>query len=240
MSIKVRLIDHNSPTDNLEKLQHYLHKRDRGADLHKLSIQSFLKYNISGHIRSDDTECTDLERWIYGLLYSNINYMMADDSAVIKSVRPYYSNNFVERYWAVPLSIVKVSTGHPFIGSDSTSQDAPRDFALDSLLEMLLIIVLNNRIKTLLSEHGRMKYYEVQNRKSEIESCFNYTITNLVELDTKLKHFFKHSNLSEGYEKVLRIITPRRAVIEKYYAGIIALLGIVIAFLTLIVTSFNQ
>lgn len=237
VSVKVWLIDQNSPTDNFDKLKQYLHKRDLDSDSHKLSIQSFLKYNISGYIRSDDTKCTDLERWIYGLLFSNINYMMAEDSAVIKSVKPYYSNNFVERYWVVPLSIVKVSTGYPFIGGDSASRDASRDFEIDSLLEMLLIIVLNNRIKTLLSEHGSMKYYEVENRKAEIESCFNYTITNLVELDTKLKHFFKHSNVSEGYENALRIIAPRRTVIEKYHAGIIALLGIVIAFLTLIVTS---
>ncbi|MDE7387010.1 MAG: hypothetical protein K2N28_07715 [Muribaculaceae bacterium] len=206
-----------------------------------VTISSFLKTNMSGYMRPHDTTCSDMERWVYGLLHNNDNFMMADDSVIADNVRTsYYSNNFVERYWASPSTVLTVKVASPFLETEENGcrHDDFCDF--DSLTETCLLITLGRKINKLLSRHDSMKYQEVEKRKAEIASCFSYTVMNLIELDRKLQFFIRRSNLHERYESVLRIVTPRRNVIEKYRSEFIALLSIAIAFLTLIITLLKQ
>ena len=196
-------------------------------------ISSFLKTDMSGYMRPHDTAYSDMERWVYGLLYNNDNFMMADDSVVGETVGSYYSNNFVERYWASPSTILTIKTSHPFL--DSNPYNEKNDFCdFDSLVESCLLISLDRRIEALLSRHGSMTYHEIEKRKAEIASFFNYTVNNLVELDRKLQFFIQRSNLPQRYERVLGIVTPRSNIIVKYRSEMIAIVSVIIALLSLI------
>lgn len=205
-----------------------------------VTISSFLKTNIPGYMRPHDTACSDMERWVYGLLHNNDNFMMADDSVIADNVRTYYSNNFVERYWASPSTVLTVKVASPFLETEENGRKHDDFCDFDSLIETCLLITLGRKINKLLSRHDSMKYHEVEKRKAEIASSFSYTVMNLIELDRKLQFFIRRSNLHERYESVLRIVTPRRNVIDKYRSEVIALLSIAIAFLTLIITILKK
>lgn len=198
-------------------------------------ISSFLKTDMSDYMRPHDTAYSDMERWVYGLLYNNGNFMMADDSVVRETVSSYYSNNFVERYWASPTTVLTIKTSHPFL--DSNPYNGNNDFCdFDSLVESCLLITINQRIETLLCRHGSMTYHEIEQRKAEIASFFNYTVNNLVELDRKLQFFIQRSNLPQRYERVLGIVTPRSNIIVKYRSELIAIVSVIITLLSLITT----
>lgn len=238
INIKAFLINQDSPSPPT-RLENELDNLFYRSDSRPISIASFLKTDIDGYMRPHDTACSDMERWVYGLLHTNDNFMMADDSVVKDNLESFYSNNFVERYWASPSTVLTIKTASPFLNTDDNSlpKDDLCDF--DPLVETCLLITLGRKINTLLRRHGSMKYSDVEKRKAEIATCFNYTVMNLFELDEKLRFFIRRSNLNERYERVIRIVTPTRNIIEKYHSELLAISSVVITFLSLIVAIIS-
>ncbi|MDE7420738.1 MAG: hypothetical protein K2N35_11070 [Muribaculaceae bacterium] len=201
-------------------------------------ISTLLNWDIYGFRRPEVTEFHDMERFVYGMLYGNENFMRADDHAVRENVTDYYSNNCVEHYWAAKESILSIRVASPFsVERNRQRIQVQRGLReVDALPELCMLIALNREINDVLQRHHMMKADEVDMTKAEIAYYFNDNIFNLNELDNRMRFFLRRNNLEEQYGRVQNIMTPHRDILSRHYAQIITIVTLLVAFLTLIFT----
>ncbi len=132
-------------------------------------IQDFLQQNTGSRPTQRFSKFSDMERFVYGLLYSNDNYRRVHDNST-RIIEDFYSNNVVEQYWAIPDNIVYVKSSSPFINVNNIRlQELHGDLHdVNCLLELCMNLTLENSIREFAERTLRLSPQEMESRRATI------------------------------------------------------------------------
>lgn len=202
------------------------------------TIDDFLNVNFSAN--SVDFSTTDAKRFIYGFLRSNDNFMQLHHDCVNQILNSFYSNNYVEGYWAVEDSILSVKVGCPFVNLREEEQHErvlgnSLNKGNDCLLELCVLSMLNRELKEFTGKHISMNYHEIELRRAQISEYFNERILKVWELDYRMDYFINRFRLDEGFRRVLDVALPRGNARNVIFTNTGTVISVIITFLALIV-----
>lgn len=196
----------NSNADNINEdfTTKYYH------DSKKSSIEYYLRQNIILHDKTGNTSNTSVSErnFIYGLLYANDNFMMANTDTVNKTLESYYSNNKVEKFWADDECIVHVKTHSPYYYSkkqDSQELTGHLDEDFTTLLEMGVLIYIKRRMQVFLTGHNRMSLQEIEDECGALARLFHSKLFNQTEMDNRMDYFIKGFRLNRMFKEIQSI-----------------------------------
>lgn len=184
---------------------------------------------------------SDARRFIYGFLRNNDNFMQLHQNSVRPVLDRFYSNNYVEGYWAVEDGILSVKTGSPFVNLSEDEQlcDTLLSNSLDGnncLMELCVLGMLDRELEQFSRHHNEMKPHEIELRRAQIAEYFNERILNVWELDRRMDYFMNRFRLDKRFRRVLEVAVPRVNARNVIFSRTVAVIGWVIALITLIVT----
>lgn len=200
-------------------------------------IQDFLFQNIDDLPTQRFSEYFDMERFVYGLLYSNDNYRRVHDNST-HIVDDIYSNNVAEQYWAIPDNIVYVKAASPFANVNSMRlRELHGDLHdVNCLLELCMCLTMEDSIRELAERNLKMTPREMESRRATIAEYFDDSIFNLQELDNRKNYFIRRFGLRQRFEDLINVIQPRLSLMDRLFNRWNIALSLTIAFLTLLVT----
>lgn len=207
------------------------------------SMREFLDIDIMGWIRPPLSGYHDMSRFAYGLLHGNNNFMRADDSAVEEATGIFYSNNYVERYFAVRDNIVSIRVASPF---DTLAADQRRRIltgsvdSVECLRETFMLLVINAEMERLNSSQSGMDYEQIETCRATIAEYFHNSIFNQNEMDNRLQFFMNRFGLRERNRDIQDIAIPRRNVLERHFTLVVGVLTIVIGLLSAVITALTK
>lgn len=130
-------------------------------------IKDYLQQNIGLLQRNSVVRESSVPKthFVYGVLYANDNFMMADRNAVERIVNMAYYNNKVEKYWADDETIVHIKTNFPYYCSlahheQTLTGDLKRELPL--LLDISVLIVIKLRLQRFNLRYRRLSAQEIE------------------------------------------------------------------------------
>lgn len=209
------------------------------APTHYRTIDDFLSVNFDADIKDPST--TDAMRFIYGVLRGNENFMQLHHNSVLRVLKDFYSNNYMEGYWAVEDGILSVKVGCPFVNlRDDEKHERVLSNSLnkgnDCFMELCVLSMLDRELVQFSRRHSKMKSHEIDLHRARIAEYFNERILNVWELDHRLDYFMKRFKLAEKFKRVLKVTVPRANAHNVIFSRTGVIIGWVIALISLITT----
>lgn len=203
-------------------------------------IDQFLSrdlYDVSSH---EYTDYKDMERFVYGLLYANDNFLKVHDNST-QIVKDTYSNNITEKYWAAHDSIVFINIASPFINVSEKKFVLLEGNIQDvtCLLELCMSLSLEKNIRYLRQHYLRMTPFELERRKIEIAECFDDSIYNLPELDIRKDYIIRRLGIKQQFENLLTIVEPKINLMDRMFSRWNLSISLTIASITLLITLLS-
>lgn len=179
--------------------------------------------------------------FVYGLLYANDNFMMADSRDIQRVVGNFYSNNKVERFWADDESIVHIKTHTPFYHDVKHDKQELKCWLneVQCLPEMCMLIYLKCCLQDFKKKHKELSAEEIEDNYGRIAEMFHEKLFNQTEMDKRMDYFIKQSRLPQRLDEIHDIATPRKNFLEIIFLHKINIWILVISLLTLIVTIIS-
>lgn len=240
---RIELKNDSIDSCNLEeqfKQRYYCDRPNTSID-HFLSmpieIQGFSKQPATPDMTIVDERC-----FVYGLLYSNDNFMMLHKDSMNAIINDYYTNNMVEKFWADDGNIVHVITHTPFfLPSNTREKSLMGDLGeVSCLLEMSMLMYLKCKLTQLKVKYHRMSSKKIELAWEEINSCMYDKLFNQTDYDKRMTYYKKMFRLSESLEMIQGITIPRKNILNMIFNKRNALIASIIAILSLIVTFINS
>lgn len=209
---------------------------------HKQSpIDDYLRQNIgllqrNGLVQESSVPNT---HFVYGMLYANDNFMMADRNAVGRIVNMAYSNNKVEKYWADDETIVHVKVGSPYYCSlEHHKQELIGNLKkeLPTLLDMGMLIVIKLRLQRFKLRHRHLLAQEIEDSFGEISDFLYGKLFNLTEMDMRMDYFVEQFRLHRMFNEIREVVIPRKNSMEIAFLHNMNILVLLVGILTLLVT----
>lgn len=200
-------------------------------------IQDFLFQNIDNWPTQSASDYFDMERFVYGLLYSNDNYRRVHDNST-QIIDDIYSNNVAEQYWAIPDNIVYIKASSPFVNVNNMRlQELHGDLhGVNCMLELCMCLTLEDSMRELAERNLRMTSQEMESRRATIAEYFDDSIFNLQELDNRKTYFIRRFGLRQRFDNLMGIVQPRISLMDRLFNRWNITLSLTIAFLTLVIT----
>lgn len=209
---------------------------------HYRTIDDFLAAELN--IENRERSVSVAQRFIYGLLRNNDNFMQLHRSSIHRVLNRFYSNNYVEAYWAVEDSILSVKTGSPFVNLPKDEQnDVAVSNSLDGsgcLMELCVLGMLDRELEHFGRQHNRMKPHEIELRRAQIAEYFNERILNVWEMDHRMDYFMDRFRLNRRFNRLLEVSVPRVNARNMVFSRTGAIIGWSIALLTIIITILTS
>lgn len=206
-------------------------------------VEAFLSDSNNFDPIEHTRQSSDMEKFVYGLLYANNNFLQLHDKCVKHKISDFYSNNYSEQYWAVPNNIVSIHTGYPFrratTDKPSVAGVSGSHLFHDCITDMCMLLMLDGLIKEF-GNNGKMKSHEIERKRSSILEYFNETVYNVLELDERLHFFMSSFGLREKFDKVQNVVAPRRNAMESVFAMTSAIIAWLIGLLSVIIALINK
>ena len=155
--------------------------------------------------------------FVYGMLYANDNFMMADRNAVERIVNMVYSNNKVEKYWADDETIVHVKVGSPYYCSlEHHKQELIGNLKkeLPTLLDMGMLIVVKLRLQRFNLGHRYLSAQEIEDSLGVVADFLYGKLFNLTELDERMDYFVEQFHLHRMFNELQGVVVPRKNSME--------------------------
>lgn len=178
-------------------------------------IDDYLRQNIVLLQRNSVVRETSVPEahFVYGMLYANDNFMMADRNAVGRIVNMVYSNNKVEKYWADDETIVHVKVGSPYYCSlEHHKQELIGNLKkeLPTLLDMGMLIVVKLRLQRFKLGHRYLSAQEIEDSLGVVADFLYGKLFNLTELDERMDYFVEQFHLHRMFNELQRVVVPRK------------------------------
>lgn len=209
VDISTQLLDITPQGNNISKID-----KDFTAKYYNVSnnssIDNYLRQNIILQSKTQTSKTTHVSErnFIYGLLYANDNFMMANADTVRKTLETCYSNNKVEKFWADDECIVHVKTNSPYCYSRNQNVQkitGNLNKELPALLDMGMLIYIKHRLQMFLSGHNRMPLQEIENERGLLNRLLCRKLFNQTEMDNRMDYFIKGFRLQRMFEETQRI-----------------------------------
>lgn len=207
-------------------------------------IDDYLRQNIVLLQRNSVVRETSVPEahFVYGMLYANDNFMMADRNAVGRIVNMAYSNNKVEKYWADDETIVHVKTGSPYYCTlehhkQTLSGDLKRELPL--LLDISVLIVIKLRLQRFNLRHRRLSAQDIEDSFGVIADFLYGKLFNLIELDQRMDYFVEQFHLHRMFNEIQRVVIPRKNSMEIAFLHSMNIWVLLVGVLTLLVIFVN-
>ena len=207
-------------------------------------IDDYLRQNIVLLQRNSVVRETSVPEahFVYGMLYANDNFMMADRNAVGRIVNMAYSNNKVEKYWADDETIVHVKTGSPYYCTlehhkQTLSGDLKRELPL--LLDISVLIVIKLRLQRFNLRHRRLSAQDIEDSFGVIADFLYGKLFNLIELDQRMDYFVEQFHLHRMFNEIQRVVIPRKNSMEIAFLHSMNIGVLLVGVLTLLVTIIS-
>lgn len=207
-------------------------------------IDDYLRQNIVLLQRNSVVRETSVPEahFVYGMLYANDNFMMADRNAVGRIVNMAYSNNKVEKYWADDETIVHVKTGSPYYCTlehhkQTLSGDLKRELPL--LLDISVLIVIKLRLQRFNLRHRRLSAQDIEDSFGVIADFLYGKLFNLIELDQRMDYFVEQFHLHRMFNEIQRVVIPRKNSMEIAFLHSMNIWVLLVGVLTLLVTIIS-
>lgn len=215
-------------------------------------IDDYLRQNIVLLQRNSVVRETSVPEahFVYGMLYANDNFMMADRNAVGRIVNMAYSNNKVEKYWADDETIVHVKTGSPYYCTlehhkQTLSGDLKRELPL--LLDISVLIVIKLRLQRFNLRHRRLSAQDIEDSFGVVADFLYGKLFNLIELDQRMDYFVEQFHLHRMFNEIQRVVIPRKNSMEiaflhsmNIWVLLVGVLTLLVAIISLFVTLLND
>lgn len=210
----------------------------------KSPIDNYLRQNVSllqpnGVVKESSVP----ERYfVYGALYANDNFMMADRKCVDKMVAAAYSNNNVEKYWADDETIVHIKTNSPYYYSkDKREQKLEGNFdeELPILLDMSMLAYIKLRLQRFKQVHRYLSAQEIEDSFGVVADFLYGKLFNLTELDKRMDYFVEQFHLHRMFNEIQRVVIPRKNSMEIAFLHSMNIWVLLVGVLTLLVTIIN-
>lgn len=210
VDICTQQLDVTTKGNNINKVNEDFTKKYYNAS-NNSPIDDYLRQNIILQSKSETSANTIVpeRNFIYGLLYANDNFIMADADIVDKTLGVYYSNNKVEKFWADDECIVHIKTNSPYYYSerqDTQQLTGNMDEELPVLLDMCMLIYIKRRMQMFLSGHCNMSLQKIEYERGALTSLFCRKLFNQTEMDNRMDYFIKRFRLQRMFEETQRII----------------------------------
>lgn len=179
--------------------------------------------------------------FVYGLLYANDNFMMADSNGVKRIVDNFYSNNKVERFWADDESIVHIKTHTPFyLDMKHDKQELKCSLGeVQCLPEMCMLIYLKCHLRDFKKKYKELSAEEIEENYGRIAEMLHEKLFNQTEMDKRMDYFINQSRLLQRLDEIHDIATPRKNYLEIIFLHKTNIWILIISLLTLIVTIMS-
>ena len=207
-------------------------------------IDDYLRQNIVLLQRNSVVRETSVPEahFVYGMLYANDNFMMADRNAVGRIVNMAYSNNKVEKYWADDETIVHVKTGSPYYCTlehhkQTLSGDLKRELPL--LLDISVLIVIKLRLQRFNLRHRRLSAQDIEDSFGVVADFLYGKLFNLIELDQRMDYFVEQFHLHRMFNEIQRVVIPRKNSMEIAFLHSMNIWVLLVGVLTLLVTIIS-
>mgnify|MGYP004651583407 FL=1 len=207
-------------------------------------IDDYLRQNIVLLQRNSVVRETSVPEahFVYGMLYANDNFMMADRNAVGRIVNMAYSNNKVEKYWTDDETIVHVKTGSPYYCTlehhkQTLSGDLKRELPL--LLDISVLIVIKLRLQRFNLRHRRLSAQDIEDSFGVIADFLYGKLFNLIELDQRMDYFVEQFHLHRMFNEIQRVVIPRKNSMEIAFLHSMNIWVLLVGVLTLLVTIIS-
>lgn len=209
---------------------------------HKQSpIDDYLQQNIgllqrNGLVQQSFVPNT---HFVYGMLYANNNFMMADRNAVERIVNIAYSNNKVEKYWADDETIVHIKTGSSLYCSLDHHErvitgDLKRE--LPTLLDIGMLIVIKLMLQRFNLRHRHLSAQEIEDSFGMIADFLYGKLFNQTEMDMRMDFFVEQFRLHRMFNEIREVVIPRKNSMEIVFLHNMNIWIISVGILTLLVT----
>lgn len=174
------------------------------------SISDFLKQDITLLDKNGIATKSSIteENFVYGLLYANDNFMMANADTVEKTLESYYSNNKNEKYWADDECIVHIKTNSPYYYSKKQKEQKLVGYLkeeLPTLLDMGMLIYIKRRMQRFLSNHRDLSPQEIEDERGALAFLFYNNLFNQTEMDKRMDYFIDKFHLRRLFEDIQSI-----------------------------------
>ncbi|MDE5759083.1 MAG: hypothetical protein K2H85_10800, partial [Allobaculum sp.] len=174
-------------------------------------IENFLTQNITLLKSNGLTTVAAVpeKNFVYGLLYANDNFMMANKDAVDKTINSCYSNNKVEKYWADDECIIHIKTGEPFYNSRERNIQRLTGKIKDELpilFDMSMLIHLKRSMQQLLSKQKDLSPQKIEDECGKLAKLFYDKLFNQTEMDKRMDYFIRNFHLREMLNEIRHIM----------------------------------
>lgn len=207
-------------------------------------IDDYLRQNIVLLQRNSVVRETSVPEahFVYGMLYANDNFMMADRNAVGRIVNMAYSNNKVEKYWADDETIVHVKTGSPYYCSlehhkQILTGNLKRE--LPTLLDIGMLIVIKLRLQHFNLRHRHLSAQEIEGSFGMIADFLYGKLFNQTEMDMRMDYFVEQFHLHRMFNEIQRVVIPRKNSMEIAFLHSMNIWVLLVGVLTLLVTIIS-
>ena len=204
-------------------------------------IDDYLRQNIVLLQRNSVVRETSVPEahFVYGMLYANDNFMMADRNAVGRIVNMAYSNNKVEKYWADDETIVHVKTGSPYYCSlehhkQILTGNLKRE--LPTLLDIGMLIVIKLRLQHFNLRHRHLSAQEIEGSFGMIADFLYGKLFNQTEMDMRMDYFVEQFRLHRMFNEIQRVVIPKKNSMEIAFLHGMNIWVLLVGILTLLTT----
>lgn len=204
-------------------------------------INDYLRQNIGLLQRNGVVHGSSVSEthFVFGALYANDNFMMADRDAAERIVNMAYCNNKVEKYWADDETIVHVKVNSPYYCSlthhkQALIGDLKRELPL--LLDISMLIVIKLKLQRFNLRHRRLSAQEIEDSFGIIAEFLYGKLFNLTELDQRMDYFIEQFHLHQMFNEIQRVIIPRKNSMEIAFLHGMNIWVLLVGVLTLLVT----
>ena len=177
--------------------------------------------------------------FVYGALYANDNFMMADRKCVDKTVATAYSNNHVEKYWADDETIVHIKTNSPFYYSKDKREQKLKgklDEELPILLDMSMLAYIKLRLQRFKQMHRYLSAQEIEDSLGVFADFLYGKLFNQTELDKRMDYFVEQFRLHRMFNEIREVVIPRKNSMEIAFLHNMNIWVLLVGVLTLLVT----
>ena len=243
-STNITFLGIDNQLNDVKKVNRAVKSQYYSPDQYK-TIDQFLSVNFSKENIGPDSDqdklsnTTHAQRFIYGYLRCNDNFMQLHANSVRPAVNYFYSNNRVEGYWAVEDHILSVKVASPFVNVEANER---KEQILDNglertqcLKELCVLSMLDRQLEQFNRSHSEMKPHEIELRRAQIAEYFNERILNVWELDHRMDYFMKRFKLDKRFRRLLDVAVPRVNARNVTFSRIGSIISWTITFLSLII-----
>lgn len=180
--------------------------------------------------------------FVYGLLYANDNFLMADKATIDNIVENSCSNSKVEKYWADDESIVHIKINSPHFYVEQKKEmrlSCNLQSELQCLTEMNILIFIKRKLHRFKERYKRLSSKEIEDECGKISKLLDDKMFNQVEMDRRMDYFIKQFRLHDMFENIKGIATSRKNSLEISFIHNSNIWILVISTLTLIVTILS-